>query len=146
VAFSRVHASGAPTHAITLLTRFASGQLQPSNGNDGRNGEPERERQQPTDGVSGKSVGIGEGRRRAAKEGLDRLLRQRSHNKRRKIPVWPPQRWNIGQEQQADNQEEDGVSDEMIVRVAKDHAEWDAKRRPDLTEPVEREPQYPQER
>jgi hypothetical protein len=33
----------------------------------------------------------------------------------------------------------------MIVRVAKDHVERGAKRRPDLAEPVEREPQYPQE-
>jgi hypothetical protein len=143
VAFSCTHSSSAldePARAMTSWTRIASGEPQPSNGNEGRNDEPERERRKPTNGVSGKSVEIGEVGRRAANEGLNRLLRQRRYNKRRKIPVWSPQRRNIGQEQQTDNQKKDGVSDEMIVRVAKDHVEWDAKRRPDLTKPVEREP------
>ena len=79
------------------------------------------------------------------KEGLNRLLSERRHDKRWEIPVKPPQRRNAHQQEQADDQEEGGMADEMIVRVAKDHAKGDAKRRPDLAEPVEREPEDAQD-
>ncbi len=96
----------------------------------------------PSKCIALKRIKIGECGNLSPKKGLDRLLDQCGQDQSKDIPVRSPlQDRNHRQDEKADNEEENGVPDKMIAGIAKYLAERHAKRRPDLTQPVEREPE-----
>src|SRR5690242_4490263 len=81
---------------------------------DGEPQRPQREGQRAAKRVALEGVHIGEGRRVAAEERLDRLLDESRHHQAREVPLGPaPQGRKVGEDEQADEQEEGGVPDEV---------------------------------
>ena len=85
--------------------------------------------------------------RLAAKERLNRLLHQRGGYQAGKVPLrFAAQRGKQGKREEADQEKEDRMANEVIVGTVEDVPKGNAKRWPDGTQLVEREPEDAQQR